>query len=183
MSITTNSSKHEEWWAVLAFSGSFLAQGSHWIRKHLFSCSVMSDSLRCHGLQHARLSCPAPSPRACSNSCSLSPLSYLWTCLASFPGAENASFLLYILRFFRWYQRSVASAWFNHNYWASLIAQLVKNLPTMPTVRETWVQTLGWEDPWRKKRLPTPVFWPGELHGLYSPWCHKESDRTEQLSL
>ena len=32
-------------------------------------------------------------------------------------------------------------------------------------------------------RLPTPVFWPGEFHGLYSPWGHKESDMTEQLSL
>ena len=31
--------------------------------------------------------------------------------------------------------------------------------------------------------LPTPVFWPGEFHGLYSPWCHKESDMTEQISL
>ena len=29
---------------------------------------------------------------------------------------------------------------------------------------------LGWEDPWRRKTLPTPVFWPGECHGLYSPW-------------
>ena len=29
---------------------------------HLFSCSVMSDSLRPHGLQHARLPCPSPSP-------------------------------------------------------------------------------------------------------------------------
>ena len=29
----------------------------------------------------------------------------------------------------------------------------------------------------------TPVFWPGEFHGLYSPWGHKESDTTEQLSL
>ena len=28
--------------------------------------------------------------------------------------------------------------------------------------------------PWRRERLPTPVFWPGELHGLYSPWGHKE---------
>ena len=37
--------------------------------------------------------------------------------------------------------------------------------------------------PWRRERLPTPVFWPGELHGLYSPWCYKESDVTEQLSL
>ena len=32
-------------------------------------------------------------------------------------------------------------------------------------------------------RLPTPVFWPGEFHGLYSPWGHKESDTTEQLPL
>ena len=32
----------------------------------------MSDSLPPHGLQHARLSCPSPSPRVCSNSCPLS---------------------------------------------------------------------------------------------------------------
>ena len=32
--------------------------------------------------------------------------------------------------------------------------------------------------PWRKERLPTPV-WPGEFHGLYSPWGCKESDTTE----
>ena len=37
--------------------------------------------------------------------------------------------------------------------------------------------------PWRRERLPTPVFWPGEFHGLYSPWGRKESDMTEQLSL
>ena len=37
-----------------------------------FSCSVMSDSLWPHGLQHARLPCPSPTPGACSNSCSLS---------------------------------------------------------------------------------------------------------------
>ena len=34
-----------------------------------FSCSVMSDSLRPHGLQHARLPCPSPTLRTCSNSC------------------------------------------------------------------------------------------------------------------
>ena len=34
-----------------------------------FSCSVESDCLRPHGLQHARLPCPSPTPRACSNSC------------------------------------------------------------------------------------------------------------------
>ena len=26
---------------------------------------------------------------------------------------------------------------------------------------------------WRRERLPTPVFWPGEFHGLYSPWGHR----------
>ena len=31
---------------------------------------------------------------------------------------------------------------------------------------------------WRRERLPTSVFWPGELHGLYSPWGRKESDPT-----
>ena len=34
-----------------------------------FSCSVMSDSLWPHGLQHARLPCPSPTPGNCSNSC------------------------------------------------------------------------------------------------------------------
>ena len=37
--------------------------------------------------------------------------------------------------------------------------------------------------PWRRERLPTPVFCPGEFHGLQNPWGHKESDTTRQLSL
>ena len=61
--------------------------------------------------------------------------------------------------------------------WASLVAQKVKNLPAM---WETLVRSLSAEDPWRRERLPTPVFWPGEFHGLYS---HKELDMTERLSL
>ena len=36
---------------------------------------------------------------------------------------------------------------------------------------------------WRRERLPTPVFWPGEFQGLYSPWSCKESDTTERLTL
>ena len=47
--------------------------------------------------------------------------------------------------------------------WASLVAQLVKNLTAM---RETWVWSLGWADFWRRESLPTPVFWPGEFHGV-----------------
>ena len=41
----------------------------------LFSCSVMSNPLQHHGLQHVRLPCPSPSSGACSNSCPLS-----WRC-------------------------------------------------------------------------------------------------------
>ena len=41
----------------------------------------------------------------------------------------------------------------------------------------------GGKIPWRRERLPTPVFWPAEFHGLYSPQGHKESDTTEQISL
>ena len=40
------------------------------------SCSVMSDSLTPHGLQHARLLCPSISPGICSNSCQLSQWCY-----------------------------------------------------------------------------------------------------------
>jgi len=35
----------------------------------------------------------------------------------------------------------------------------------------------------RRERLPTPVFWSGEFHGLYIPWGRKESDAIEWLSL
>ena len=60
--------------------------------------SVMSDSLRPHGLQHARLPCPSPTPRVCSNSCpssqwchptissSVVPFS---SCLQSFPASGS----------------------------------------------------------------------------------------------
>ena len=64
---------------------------------------------------------------------------------------------------------------------ASLVAQMVKDLPAM---QETWVQSLSRERPCRKKRQPTPVFLLGESHGQrrlagYSPQGLKESDTTE----
>ena len=63
--------------------------------------------------------------------------------------------------------------------WASLIAQLAKNLPAMQETQfNSWVGKI----PWRREWLPTPVFWPGEFHGLYSPWGGKELDTTGRLS-
>ena len=64
--------------------------------------------------------------------------------------------------------------------WASLVAQAVKNLPTM---QKTGVRSPGWEDPLEKGTAASPVFWPEESHGLYNLWGCKESDATEHLSL
>ena len=65
--------------------------------------------------------------------------------------------------------------------WASLVAQTAKNPPTM---QETWVLSLGWEDPLEKGMATTPVSLPRECHWHrslegYSPWGCKESDTTE----
>ena len=63
-----------------------------------FSHSVVSDSLRSHGLQHARPSCPSPTPRIYSNSCPLSRWCHptisssvvpFFSCLQSFPASGS----------------------------------------------------------------------------------------------
>ena len=64
--------------------------------------------------------------------------------------------------------------------WASLVAQLVKNLPAM---QETWVQSLGWEDlletgtAAHSSILAWRISWT-----VYSPWGCRELDTTERLS-
>ena len=63
---------------------------------------------------------------------------------------------------------------------ASLVVQVVKNPSSM---WETWVLSWVGKILWRKERVPTPVLWPGEFHGLYSPWGCRESDMIERLSL
>ena len=50
-------------------------------------------------------------------------------------------------------------------------------------MRETWFDSWVGKINYRKESLPTPVFCPGEFHGLYSPWGCKESDTMEGLSL
>ena len=64
---------------------------------------------------------------------------------------------------------------------ASLVAQMVKNLPAMS---EAWVQSLGLEDPLEKRMathsriLAWRIPWTEEPGG-YTLWGHKESDTTE----
>ena len=65
----------------------------------------------------------------------------------------------------------------------SLVAQTVKHLPTM---WETWVQSLGREELLEKEMATHSSILAGKSHGRrnlvsYSPWGQKESDMTEQL--
>ena len=66
----------------------------------------------------------------------------------------------------------------------SLVAQMVKRLPTM---RETWVQSLGWEDLLEKEMathssiLAWKIPWTEEP-GSYSPWGHKSWTRLSDFS-
>ena len=66
--------------------------------------------------------------------------------------------------------------------WASLVAQTGENLFAM---WETWVRSLGWEDPLEEEMathssiLAQEIPW-REKPG-YSPWGRKESDRTEHV--
>ena len=52
-----------------------------------------------------------------------------------------------------------------HYSWAFLVAQLVKN-PLLQCRRPVFDPQVG-KIPCRMQRLPTPVFWPGEVHGLH----------------
>ena len=66
----------------------------------------------------------------------------------------------------------------------SLVAQMVKRLPTM---RETWVQSLGWEDLLEKEMATLSSILAWKSHGRrnlvgYSPWGCKESDTDERLN-
>ena len=87
---------HSSWWA-------FQLPSSVWVgiiqpvSVNQFSYSVVSNSLQPHGLQHARLPYPSPTPRTCSNcpsswwchstiSSSVVPFS---SCLQSFPASGS----------------------------------------------------------------------------------------------
>ena len=69
---------------------------------------------------------------------------------------------------------------------ASLVAQMVKNLPAM---QDSWVQSPGWNDPLEKEMATRPsilawrIPWTEEPGRLHSPWGCKETDTTEHLTL
>ena len=91
------------------------------------------------------------------------------------PSCFHLSPVLFLCLYIRVFIKYFMMTFFTMEYCvreSSLVAQLVKNLPAM---WETWVWSLGWEDPWGRERLPTPVFWPGEfqdyiVHGVAKSW-------------
>ena len=70
----------------------------------------------------------------------------------------------------------------NNLLWASLVAQSVKNLPAM---RETWVRSLGCEDPLEEGMTTHSSILAWRIpkdRGACGPWGCKELDTTERLS-
>ena len=149
-----------------------------------------------HGLQHARLPCPSPTPGVYLNSRPLS-----WWChptisssvvpfssrLQSFPTSGS----LPGSQFFASGGHSIGVLKFSFNF-SPLVAQMVKNPPSM---WETWVWSLSREDPlkegiathWRRQWHPTPVLWPphakswliGKDFNAGRDWGQEEKGTTE----
>jgi len=89
-----------------------------------------------------------------------------------------------LVQFLGWERSTEEGIGYPFQYsWASLVSELVKNLPGMwETYTECGSVPRG-EDPLEEGQLPALIFWPGELHALCSPWRLKGSDTTERLSL
>ena len=74
--------------------------------------------------------------------------------------------------------RKVIAYGYSGTYWASLVAQMVKNLPAM---WETQVRSLGLEDS-QEKEMATHSCLENSMDRGYSPWGCKGSDMTDQLT-
>ena len=112
-----------------------------------FSCSVVSDSLWPHGLQHARPPCPSPTFRVYSNSCPVSrwchpTISSSVVAFSSCPQSLPASGSFQISQLFVFYD----------------------------SLDRICLMCCQW-DIWRRKWQPTPVFLPGESQGREAWWA------------
>ena len=163
----------------------------------------MSDSLRPHGLQHTRLPSPSPTPRAYLNPCPLSRWCHptisssvvpFFSQLQSVPASE--SFL--VSQFFASGAQSIGVSasvsvlpmniqdWFPLQF-GFLVAQRLKRLPLM---QETWVWSLGQEDPLEKEMvtqsstLAWRIAWMEKPGGLQSLGSQRvRHDQATSLSL
>ena len=109
----------------------------------------------------------------------MSGINSIWeNSVAPWQGVYRISMSIFLISFFSHLNKLTIPQRLTSNFRVTLVAQLVKNLPT---VWETWVQSLGWEDPLEKGTAAHSSILAWEF--LYSPWGCKESDMTEWLSL
>ena len=149
-----------------------------------FSCSAIADSLGPHGLQHARLPCPSPSPRAYSNSC----LSSRWchptisssvvpfySRLQSFPGSGSFP----MSQFFKFCDQSIGVL-----SWASVLPM---NIQVWFSLGLGWTDWISLQSKDSGESSPTPVFFKSinslVLIFLYSPTLTSIHDHWRNHSL
>ena len=99
-------------------------------------------------------------------------------------------YVFFLIIFFSWYIHTLEKAMATHSStlaWKIPWTEEPGRLQSMGSwrVRHDWSDLVAYtysgvgKIPWRRERLPTPVFWLGESHGLYSPWGCKELDMSE----
>ena len=171
-----------------SFTGFYLSTQN--VASVQFSCSAVSDSLRPHGLQHARPPCPPPTPRACLNW-------YRWKCwwatkkkkkkktLNGMGGKQmRENWVVWTPAEFQMVRRTRTKLTFSQLLdelflsfpcisvecvfrWASFVAYKAGKESACNARDLGSIPGLG-RFPWRRERIPTPVFRPGEFPGLYS---------------
>ena len=148
--------------------GSLLVQFSSF----QFSRSVVSNSLQPHGLQHTRLPCPSPTPRAYSNSCPLSQWCHptisssilpFSSCLQSFPSSGSFP----VNQFFVWGGQSIgvsASASSPSNKYSGLISF---RMDWFDLVVQGTLKSLLQDHSWKASILRCSVFFVVQLSHPY----------------
>ena len=98
-----------------------------------FSSSVVSDSLRPHGLQHARHSCPSPTPGVYSNSCPLS----RW-CHPTISSSAVPFFPAFNLS-----QHQGLFKWVSSSHQVAKVLRVLASASVLPMKSQDW-SPLGW---------------------------------------
>ena len=127
-----------------------------------FSCSVMSDSLQAHELQHARPPCPSPTPRVHPNSC---PLSQWWhpaisssvvpfsSCPQSLPASRS-------------FPVSQPFTWGGQRIGVSALASV------LPMNTQDWLSS---NSPWFSFKFLTGSCFSSWNHSLRQHWCCQQT--------
>ena len=138
----------------------------------------LADIFEFTGVNNSSRENPTYAPMEISWFSNFTKSNYSFTIFLQGSRTINSSFFTAILESLKLYTTYVRHPNILQSF-LSLVAQLVKNLLQCGRPGfDPWVGKIRW----RSERPPTPIFWPRESHGLYSPWGHRESDTTERLS-